>query len=86
MKKKAVALTYRQKKDKAPRVTAKGQNSVAENIIALAKEARVPVYEDSGLINALYPLRLGEYVPEEFYEVVATILAWVYSLDKKEAR
>ncbi|MBN2483021.1 MAG: EscU/YscU/HrcU family type III secretion system export apparatus switch protein [Candidatus Omnitrophica bacterium] len=86
MKKKAVALKYRQKKDKAPRLTAKGQNSVAERIITLAKETRVPVYEDPGLTNALYPLQLGEYIPEEFYEVAATILAWVYSLDKKEAR
>jgi FlhB-like protein len=80
-----LALKYRQKKDAAPRVAAKGQDGVAEKIISLARKAQVPVYEDENLTNALYSLDIGEYVPEEFYAVVATILAWVYSIDKKEA-
>ncbi len=85
MKKKSIALKYRQKKDAAPRVAAKGQNGVAEKIIALARAANVPVYEDEHVTDALYPLDIGEYVPEQFYAVVATVLAWVYSVDKKNA-
>ena len=83
MKKKAVALKYRKEKDRAPRVVAKGRGSLAEKITAIAQQYEIPIHRDSALAASLYSLNLGEYIPEEFYQVVAAILAWVYLVDKK---
>ena len=85
MKKKAVALRYEQEKDKAPCVIAKAKDSLAEKILEIAQKYHIPLYHDPRLADTLYRLDLGEYIPEEFYHVVAAILAWVYSIDKKEA-
>ncbi|MBD3264776.1 MAG: flagellar biogenesis protein [Candidatus Omnitrophica bacterium] len=85
MKKKAIAIKYNKQKDIAPRVTAKGRDYLAAKILEIAKSSDIPVYKDGNLADKFYRLDLGQYIPEEFYVVVATILAWVYSLDKKEA-
>ncbi len=82
MRKRTVALKYELDKDYAPRVVAKGERKVADKIIYVARRCGIPVYEDSGLVNSLYFLDIGSFIPEEFYTVVATVLAWVYSLDK----
>lgn len=81
-RKKAVALSYREGKDSAPRVTAKGQGSIAEKIIELAREAGVPVREDADLTEILSHLELNEAIPPDSYVVVAEILAWVYRINK----
>lgn len=85
MKKKAIALKYNKEKDSAPRVAAKGRDYLAAKILEIARSSNIPVYQDPNLTDKLYRLDLGDYIPEEFYVVMATILAWVYSLDKKEA-
>ncbi len=81
--KKAVALRYKDGEDAAPKVAAKGQGTIAEKIIALAKEAGVPVKEDSDLVEVLSKLEVDEHIPPETYVVVAEILAWVYRVNKK---
>src|SRR3989304_2715680 len=47
----AVALFYDRKT--TPRVTAKGSGHVAEEILALAREHNIPVYEDAALAALL---------------------------------
>ena len=42
----AVALKYKPEEDIAPRVIAKGERKVAENIVKKAKENDIPVYKD----------------------------------------
>lgn len=79
--KKAVALRYREGRDSAPLVTAKGRGAVAEKIIELAREAGVPVKEDADLVEILSHLDLNEAIPPDSYVIVAEILAWVYRLN-----
>ncbi len=81
--KKAVALKYEPEKDQAPRVVAKGEGLLAERIIALAKEAGIPIKEDSSLVKALFKVELERQIPPELYEAVAAVLAWAWRLDKK---
>ena len=50
---KAVALRYDMERDKAPKVVAKGKGYVAENIMAAAQKAAVPVYQNKTLVNML---------------------------------
>ncbi|MBM15732.1 MAG: flagellar biosynthesis protein FlhB [Nitrospina sp.] len=81
-KKSAVSLQYKKGINRAPRVTAKGQGCIADNIIKLAKERNIPVREDRDLVNLLSEVDVGNEVPESLYKVVAELLAWVYQLNK----
>jgi flagellar biosynthesis protein len=80
--KKAVALKYERGKDVAPKVTAKGRGAVADKILALAKEHKIPIEQDSTLMEALYRLDINEEIPEELYQVVAELLAFIYRMNK----
>ena len=76
----AVALKYDIDKDFAPMVLAKGQDHIAMRIIQEAEKHKVPIMEDKPLAQALYKaVELNDYIPVEFYQAVAEILAWVYN-------
>ena len=78
---KAVALFY--DGETAPKLTAKGTNEVAEEIIALAKEYDIPIREEPELVNLLARLKLGEEIPRELYIAVAEVIAFAYMLKGK---
>ena len=80
---KAVALKYDDKKNKAPRVIAKGRGDIAEKIIEVAKAHNVPLYEDKNLIQILEALELETEIPPELYRAVAEVLAFIYRLNGK---
>jgi flagellar biosynthesis protein len=80
---KAVALKYDAKKDRAPKVVAKGRGEIAEKIIAIAKANDVPLYEDRNLAQILEALELETAIPPELYRAVAEVLAFVYRLNGK---
>ena len=79
--KTAVAIQY-EPGEIAPVVVASGKGKVAERIIDAAKEADVPVHEDSKLADTLSSLEIGEMIPPELYEVVAEILVFVDRMEK----
>ncbi len=78
---RAVALKYDEVS--APRVTAKGDAQIAEEIIRLAQEHNVPLYENAELVEVLTRLELGEEIPELLYRVIAEIIAFAYYLQGK---
>jgi flagellar biosynthesis protein len=67
----------------APRVVASGKGLVADRILAVAREAGLPVREDPALAEALAGLELEREIPEDLYKAVAEALAWAYALDLK---
>jgi flagellar biosynthetic protein FlhB len=78
----AVALRYEQG-EPAPRVLAKGRDHLAETIKRIARGARVPVIENRPVARALYrQVKVGGMVPEDLFQVVAEILAYVYRLKR----
>lgn len=79
--KKAVALRY-DKTDVAPTIIGKGAGIVADNILEKAEQAEVPIYEDKELVETLSKIDIGDYIPEELYQVVAQIMVFVSDLDK----
>lgn len=79
--KSAVALRYDGKN--APRLTAKGRGSIAEEIIALAKEHGVPLHEDKELVGLLAQLELYDEIPRELYIAVAEVIAFAYMVTGK---
>lgn len=82
--KKAVALGYHAGSDQAPRVKAKGRGLVADEIIARAKEADIPMQEDPSLVEMLSQLEINEKIPDNLYEVVAEVFAFIYKIDREE--
>ena len=79
----AVALKYRDKEMRAPRVVAKGADLVAQRIRAIGEENKVPVLEAPPLTRALYRhTNLGDEIPAALYTAVAEVLAWVYQLQR----
>jgi flagellar biosynthesis protein len=79
----AAAIKYDEKKNQAPRVTARGHGLMAEKIIELAKKHGVPIKEDPSLVQILNRLDIDDEIPPELYRVVAEILAFVYSVDER---
>ena len=78
-KKKAVALRYRNR-EPAPRIVARGEERMAELIVKTAKTHGIPVEENSPLVRTLMQFDVGDYIPEDVYEVVAQLLIFVYRL------
>ena len=77
----AIALEY--DGEQAPVVTARGHNEVAEEILRIAQQENVPVYEDQELSALLQHLELGEHIPRSLYVVIAEVLTFAYQLSGK---
>ncbi|GGP95264.1 EscU/YscU/HrcU family type III secretion system export apparatus switch protein [Shewanella ulleungensis] len=77
----AVALSFDGKS--APKITASGKDLVAEEIIAIAKNAGIHIHQDPHLSEFLQLLELGEEIPKELYLLIAELIAFVYMLDGK---
>jgi flagellar biosynthetic protein FlhB len=77
----AVALKYDAKRMRAPRVVAKGVDLVAQNILRIAREHRVPVFESPKLARALYrSTDLNREIPAGLYVAVAQVLSYVFRI------
>ena len=83
IRKEAIALSYDPQKGNGPVVTAKGKGKIAEAILAKAEEHDVPVYEDPNLLQLLGQLDMNESTPEELYQAVAEVFAFIYRLDRE---
>lgn len=79
---KAIALEYREDLP-APFVSAKGKGVFAEKILELASRNDVPINTNADLVEPLFDLSVGSYIPEEYFEIVAEILAFVYTIRKE---
>jgi type III secretion system FlhB-like substrate exporter len=66
----------------APFLAAKAEGLAAGRLVAIAREAGVPVVEDPGLAQAVFPMELGDFVPEECFEIVARVFAFVKSIEE----
>jgi flagellar biosynthetic protein FlhB len=82
----AVALRYRPGFDAAPIVLAKGVDETAQAIRELANDTAVPMLSYPQLTRAIYfTSRPGEIIREDLYIAVATVLAFVFNLDRAMA-
>ena len=82
----SVALRYRPGVDAAPVVVARGRGDVALSIRELARGANVPLLEYPQLTRAIYfTARAGRVIPDELFVAVATVLAFVFQLERMVA-
>lgn len=77
----AVAIVYDNESYEAPFIIAKGADLIAENIKKVARENSLPIVENKYVARTIYDtVEIGDIIPEDLYEAVAEILAYVYSL------
>lgn len=77
----AVALEYKMDNMQAPRLVAKGVDSLAFKIREVAEEHDVPIVENPPLARALYAaVELEEEIPVEHYQAVAEVIGYVMRL------
>jgi len=82
----AVALVYDRARTAAPRVVAKGVDSMAARIREVAETNRVPLVVNPSLARALYGVELDTDIPAEHYKAVAEIIAYVWRLGRTAGR
>lgn len=82
----AVALAYDRANSAAPRVVAKGVDSMAARIREMAEANKVPLVANPPLARALYLVDLDKDIPAEHFQAVAEIIAYVWRLGKGNSR
>lgn len=78
--KKAVSLSY-PKWAAAPFVSAKAEGGRAEQLLEIAREHDVPVVQNDALAQVLSAEKIGAYVPEDTWVVLAKIFAFIMEQD-----
>lgn len=89
MAEKAVALLYDRDRGGAPQVVASGRGEIAARIVETARQSGVQVVEDPDLLEVLARVPVGQEIPDDLYQAVAEVLAFVYRVNgrwKEDAR
>ncbi|MFH1617327.1 MAG: EscU/YscU/HrcU family type III secretion system export apparatus switch protein [Candidatus Margulisiibacteriota bacterium] len=81
-KRTAIAMRYDVEKDKAPLILASGRGPVADEILRIAEDNKIPLYEDPELAKLLGKLEIDTEIPAELYMLVAEVLFFVFQLDR----
>ncbi len=81
----AVALRYKLGEDEAPVVLAKGQDFMAQRIVAVAEEHKIAVVENvAGARSVSANTACGREIPPMLYGAVAEVMVFLYKLDEIE--
>lgn len=81
--KKAAALRYDTDKENAPRVIAKGEGEIANNIIKIAELNNLPIKKDADLVELLSKVEIDKEIPDALYRAVAEVFSFIYTTTKK---
>jgi flagellar biosynthetic protein FlhB len=80
----AVALQYKMDEMAAPKLVAKGVDTLALRIRQVAEENDVPIVENPPLARALYAaVELDQEIPPEHFKAVAEVIGYVMRLRGK---
>lgn len=74
--KKAVALKYPEGAG-APFIAASAKGFLAQKMLEVAAEKQIPVSENAALADFLSVQEIGQTIPEETWEAVAKIFAFI---------
>lgn len=80
---KAAALIY--DNDGAPRISAKGTDEIADQILSIAQQHWRPIFENALLVDLLCQMEIDQEIPENLFKTVAHILAFAYNLEQEFA-
>ncbi|PKL24518.1 MAG: hypothetical protein CVV47_08730 [Spirochaetae bacterium HGW-Spirochaetae-3] len=72
----SVALRYDESLP-APVIVAKGTGRIADRIDRIAVDAGIPIVRNAEVAAGLEPIDIGEFVPPEYWELVARVLVFI---------
>ncbi|MBF8262658.1 MAG: sctU [Parachlamydiales bacterium] len=79
----AVALKYDPAEEPAPIILTMGVGYLADQIIKIGLENKIPIMRNVELARNLYTNgAISQYIPEDTYDAVAEILKWIQSLEE----
>ena len=81
---KTAVLKYTQESP-APFLVAKGKGEVAKQIVEIAKKNDIPIVNDVKETEVITLLEIGQCIPEETFEVMAKIFAFISDIRKSQA-
>ncbi len=76
---KAVALHYVADLP-APFIAARGKGHIAERIMEIARREGIPLRDDRDLTEVLFSMDVGSFIPEDLYQVIAELYAFVVEM------
>ncbi|MCG9874247.1 MAG: EscU/YscU/HrcU family type III secretion system export apparatus switch protein [Leptospiraceae bacterium] len=82
--KKAIALRFLPDSDLAPRLVAKGEGILAEQILKIAERKDVHIIQDKSLAESLSRLGLGVEIPDNLYKAVSVVFRYIWEQEKKD--
>jgi type III secretion system FlhB-like substrate exporter len=74
--KSAISIRYPDGAD-APFVTYKAKGQIADQMVKVAKEKGIPVFCDKETTAILSMVDIGNYIPEQTYQVISGIFAFI---------
>lgn len=83
-KKQALAIHFNGQT--APKITAKGEGKIAEQIINSAKRHGIPLQKDEELTALLAEIELNTEIPSELYLAGAQLLSFFYYLNMDNSK
>ncbi len=83
MKKTATALSYPEG-SKAPFITAQAKGELAEKMVEIAKKHNIPIFSRPQTSEILSLYEIGDYIPEETYEIIAKIVSFIRSVEHEK--
>jgi len=78
----AIALGFKPECDNAPKILAAGHGELAKRILAIARLEGIHIHQDSSLAQILAYMPVGQEIPKQAYQLVAELLAFLYSTDQ----
>jgi flagellar biosynthesis protein len=67
-------------------ILASGRGAVADEILRIAEDNKIPLYENQALAKVLAKLEIDTEIPTQLYVLVAEVLFFVYKLDRMADR
>jgi flagellar biosynthesis protein len=67
----------------APKILFKAKGLQGQPVLLLAKKYNIPIRHESELLDVLFPLPEGSYIPESQFALVAKILTEIYNFHDK---
>ncbi len=83
---KAAALKYDRSAHASPELLAKGKGETAHNILRLAKEHDISVFQNQALVDSLLNLEIHEEIPPRLYQAVAELFSWLMKVENREPK
>jgi flagellar biosynthesis protein len=83
-RRRAAALQYTREQEGSPTLVAKGEDDLAEEIVAVAREHGVPIHSDPALVGVLSRLNLDDQIPPQLFVAVAAVLGFIYRLEAEQ--